>query len=248
MGKSVLNLNPRRINSHSLYQLQPPVKKERFNEDHDEVVSNMKLSTVSAANLHRFNKESGKQAQGPRSVFSSHASGLSRSIRAKSAFGGRKSVSGSAYASRSTVIESHKKRIIDAVNNLNEEELEKVSEMLKVAESLDARDNNQEGEPDAVTAPEELPEDEVQGADGEEEEQNPDLDNVTVQTPMQEAPEEAYSSVSRAPQSQVSGTRSVVSSLQKQLDEERFARIKLERDLQSLQRIQARMTEKVKAI
>jgi len=51
---------------------------------------------------------------------------------------------------------------------------------------------------------------------------------------MQEGPEEAYSSVSRAPQSQVSGTRSVVSSLQKQLDEERFARIKLEKDLQSL--------------
>lgn len=236
MGKSVLNLNPRRINSHSLYQLQPaPVKKERFNENPDEVVSNMKLSTVSAANLHRFNKEAGKQAQGPKSVFSSHASGLSRSIRAKSAFGGRKSVSGtgSAYATRSSVIESHKKRIIDAVNQLNEEELEKVSEMLKVAESLDAR-NNEEGEPDAVTAPEELPEEQDQGAEGEEEEKNPDLDNVTVQTPVQEAPEEAYSSVSRAPQSQVSGTRSVVSSLQKQLDEERFARIKLERDLASL--------------
>lgn len=55
--------------------------------------------------------------------------------------------------------------------------------MLKVAESLDARENNEEGEPDAVTAPEELPEEQAEGADGEDKEQNPDLDNVTVQTP-----------------------------------------------------------------
>jgi len=159
----------------------------------------MKLSTVSVGNLHRFNREAGKQGQGPRSVFSVNASGASRSIRAKSAFGGRKSVSGSNYGTRSSVVESHKKRIIEAVNNLNEEELEKVSEMLKVAESLDAREDNEAGEPDAVTAPEELPEDHVQWADGEEGEQNPDLDNVTVQTPMQENLEEVYSSISRVP-------------------------------------------------
>jgi len=39
-----------------------------------------------------------------------------------------------------------------------------------------------------------------------------------------------------------------VSTLEKQLDEERFARIKLERDLKSLQRIQARMAEKIKLV
>ena len=57
----------------------------------------------------------------------------SRASRVKSALNSRKSI-----GSRQAIIESHKKRIIDAVNNLNEEELEKVSEMLKVAESLDA--------------------------------------------------------------------------------------------------------------
>ncbi len=33
--------------------------------------------------------------------------------------------------------EQHKKRIFDVVNNLNEEELEKISEMLKVSEAMD---------------------------------------------------------------------------------------------------------------
>jgi hypothetical protein len=38
--------------------------------------------------------------------------------------------------------EQHKRRILDVVNNLNEEELEKVSEMLKVSEAMDKNDPN----------------------------------------------------------------------------------------------------------
>ena len=37
-------------------------------------------------------------------------------------------------STHTATIEAHKRRIISAVNELNEEELEKVSEMLKVAE------------------------------------------------------------------------------------------------------------------
>ena len=40
-------------------------------------------------------------------------------------------------STHTATIEAHKKRIINAVNNLNEEELTKVSEMLKVAEQME---------------------------------------------------------------------------------------------------------------
>ena len=40
-------------------------------------------------------------------------------------------------STHTATIEAHKKRIIDAVNHLNEEELTKVSEMLKVAEQME---------------------------------------------------------------------------------------------------------------
>lgn len=47
-------------------------------------------------------------------------------------------------------IEAHKKRIIDAVNHLNEEELTKVSEMLKVAEQMEEEQKEKlEQDPDA---------------------------------------------------------------------------------------------------
>ena len=211
MGKTAVNLNPRRINSYSIYAIQP-TKQARFNEDYDEICSNMKLSTVSVGNLHKLNKQNdARQGNGPRSVFSSHAS---KGSRIKSALGGsRKSVPNSNYVSRSSIVESHKKRIIEAVNNLNEEELEKVSEMLKVAESLDAEEDKGENEVDEVTAPEELEGEQDQAADGEEKDDVASLDNITVQTPLQDKPEDAYSSVSKANPSQASISKSVVSSL-----------------------------------
>merc|ERR1712151_693245 len=137
--------------------------------------SNMKLSTVSAHNLHKFNKQNEqKHGKGPTSVFSSH---VSRGSRVKSALHSRKSI-----PSRSAIIDSHKKRIIEAVNNLNEEELEKVSEMLKVAESLDAQEKKAEDEADVVTAPDDGDEEKVQEDEGEEQGDNC-LDDIEVQTP-----------------------------------------------------------------
>ena len=59
---------------------------------------------------------------------------------------GRSSVTGSATSGfrvrKNIVAEKHKKRIMDVVNTLNEEELEKVSEMLRVSEAMDKGDRN----------------------------------------------------------------------------------------------------------
>lgn len=41
---------------------------------------------------------------------------------------------------RKSVADAHKRRILEVVNNLNEEELERVSEMLKVSEAMDQND------------------------------------------------------------------------------------------------------------
>ena len=64
-------------------------------------------------------------------MFSSHY-GSAKGSRVKSAVSARKSIL--SVSTHTATIEAHKKRIINAVNNLNEEELTKVSEMLKVAE------------------------------------------------------------------------------------------------------------------
>ena len=99
--------------------------------------------------------------------------------------------------------------------------------MLKVAEQVDKEENenNQDGE----------------GQEGEEGELEREDEGENEENKSQEAiqdAKDAYSSVSRpGGVSQVSASKSVVSSLQHQLDEERFARIKLEKDLASLQRI-----------
>ena len=58
----------------------------------------------------------------------------------------RSSAAGSATSGirvrKNIIAEKHKKRIMDVVNNLNEEELEKVSEMLRVSEAMDKGDKN----------------------------------------------------------------------------------------------------------
>ena len=71
-----------------------------------------------------------------------------------------------------------------------------------------------------------------------------ELDAVEVTAPASEVQPDAFSSVSRA-QGSTYTSQSKINSLQQQLDEERFARIKLEKDLASLQRIQKKMNDKV---
>ena len=66
----------------------------------------------------------------------------------KSAVGSRRSII--SVSTHTANIEAHKKRIIDAVNHLNEEELTKVSEMLKVAEQMEEEQKEKlEQDPDA---------------------------------------------------------------------------------------------------
>ena len=132
MANKALNLNPKENNAHKIYQKFPgkPAKQERFNEEYSDVVSNARLSQFNAKNLNDFNKQNQikKSQDGPRSVFSSH---YSKASRVKSAVASRKQHSiASSYNTHMAIVESHKKKIIDAVNNLTEEELEKVSEML----------------------------------------------------------------------------------------------------------------------
>ena len=130
MANKALNLNPKENNAHKIYQKFPckPAKQERFNEEYDDVVSNARSSQFNAKNLNDFNRQNQAKKIGPRSVFSSH---YSKASRIKSAAASRKQPSVTpSYSTHQATIESHKKKIIDAVNNLTEEELEKVSEML----------------------------------------------------------------------------------------------------------------------
>ena len=135
MAQQACNLNPRQ-NLHSIYTLP---KKERFNEGLDDVRSNAKLSHVNAKNLQTLNNQ--KNATGPRSVFSSHY-GSAKGSRVKSAASNRKSIL--SVSTHTATVEAHKRRIIDAVNQLNEEELTKVSEMLRVAEQAEEEQKEKE--------------------------------------------------------------------------------------------------------
>ena len=141
MAQQACNLNPKQ-HLHSIYNLP---KKERFNEGLEDVRSHAKLSTVNSKNLQALDR---KNSQGPKSVFSSHVGGSKAASRVKSAVGSRKSIL--TVSTHTATIEAHKKRIIDAVNHLNEEELTKVSEMLKVAEQIEEEQKEkQEQDPDA---------------------------------------------------------------------------------------------------
>ena len=123
----------------------------------------MKLSQVSAKNLEAFNQKNTLKG-GPRSVFSSH---YSKASRVKSAAASRKSKSiAQSYSTHQARIDSHKQKIIEAVNELNEEELERVSEMLKVAEQIQKEENENEQEGEAQEGEGEFE------RDGENEENN----------------------------------------------------------------------------
>jgi len=108
-------------------------------------------------------------------------------------------------------VESHKKRIFDAVNQLNEDELEKISQLLKAQE---AEATAREGEDEAREEEE-----------GEAKIESMSPDEITYQ--------EHLTSVSRA--GGVSEhSRALITKLQSQLDEERAARQQLQNELSEL--------------
>ena len=49
-------------------------------------------------------------------------------------------MTGAIRVRKNIVAEKHRKRIMDVVNQLNDDELEKVSEMLRVSEAMDKDD------------------------------------------------------------------------------------------------------------
>ena len=81
---------------------------------------------------------------------------------------------------KQAVAEQHKKRIMEAVNQLNDEELEKVSEMLRVSEAVN------ENEP---------AEEDVNVLDQENEEQD-QVGEIQINNPVVRIAEDQASSVS----------------------------------------------------
>ncbi len=101
--------------------------------------------------------------------------------------------------------EQHKKRIFEVVNNLNEEELEKISEMLKVSEALDRNEPLvEEGDRDGEVRFDE-------DADGNEAEQQDQVDDLVSSVQVKD--DDQLTSVSRRSLS----SKSMVLSLSKQL-------------------------------
>lgn len=146
---------PANLNSHTSL----PQKQERFNEQLDT------RSTGSRGNLHdhmssknlaafqksrtslkvigtpsHMRKLPSQASLNPRSVFS-QSRFSSRRMPDADAKSYASSVFKSGNARRSIAAEMHKKKILEVVNGLSEDELEKVSEMLRVSEALNANGN-----------------------------------------------------------------------------------------------------------
>lgn len=101
--------------------------------------------------------------------------------------------------------EQHKKRIFEVVNNLNEEELEKISEMLKVSEALDRNEPlGEDGDHDGEVRFDE-------DVDGNEAEQQDQVDDLVSSVQVKD--DDQLTSVSRRSLS----SKSMVISLSKQL-------------------------------
>lgn len=111
--------------------------------------------------------------------------------------------------------EQHKKHIYEVVNTLNEEELEKVSEMLKASEARAAQHSDADAASKAA-AEADLFDDAAEGAENAEDADGTEIVDgvdemyVRVDTPEQDVASKANSMISASKQS-------VVSSLQRQL-------------------------------
>ena len=137
---------------------------------------------------------------------------------------------------------------MDVVNQLNEEELEKVSEMLRVSEAMDKGDagfGDEEGGADGEYEGQQEDQEAETVVNSEAADQVSDLhevasglERVTVHCPA----DDQASSVSR--QMSVS-SKSAIASLSKQLEAEKYARKKLERELQQLHMVSSEIHKKL---
>ena len=195
-------------------------KNERFNEEFD-TKSLRSASQVSAANLKKAFGVGGDRKAYINKSIASHQSVFSRHSRPKSSGNvcmSMRSGMGSAAA------EVHKKRILEVVDQLNEDELEKVSEMLKAQDILP---HVPQAQPDGEV---QLDEDLAEPVHAEE---------VAEPSIAQDERDEVLTSVSKAAPSQGSRftSKTFISQLQSQLNEERQARLQLEQELQQLKQI-----------
>ena len=128
---------------------------------------------------------------------------------------------------KQAVAEQHKRRIMEAVNQLNDDELEKVSEMLRVSE--------------AVNENEQPAEDDVNILDEANEEQD-QVGEIEIANPVVRIAEDQASSVS---QQMSQSSKVIVASLQQQLQEEQDARKKLEQELNNLQTVSSNIQKRL---
>lgn len=192
-------------------------KNERFNEELESVTKSIKEQAASIKNLGQLRDATSRR--GPGSVYSLASSRVSRpkssshvSVNVRNALQ-KQGISNS---------DMHKKRIMDVVEQLNEEELEKVSEMLRESEALL---NQDEATVEADVADElaKTQEDEVQIL----EENRDDVISLVSKATTKVA----YSSTSQL------SNRTYISQLQNQLEKERKARQTLENQLKQLKDI-----------
>ena len=120
------------------------------------------------------------------------------------------------------IVDQHRQRIYDVVNNLTDEELEKISEMLKQTDDAFKQETAVEPEEDETVMEAKLEPQSVEEVKGAE----PD-------------------SLSRASKTT---KNTLISSLQSQLEEERVARQKLESELQSLRKISLEIQDQLKNV
>lgn len=137
----------RRNPGASLYQLP---KRERFNEDFDaKTVS--KHSVLTNKNLSVFNKHQVARSQAGSQIESVYQSVALKNESQKSIVPKDMTSSIPSKKFERGSAEQHRKRILEVVNNLTEEELEKISEMLKQTEEPQ---NDVQDEPEATLSKE----------------------------------------------------------------------------------------------
>lgn len=134
---------------------------------------------------------------------------------------------------KTAAAEQHKRRILDVVNQLNEDELEKVSELLRNSDALqsnaDSASKASEACDDQKTAGDaEAEENENEGEDGATVEDYDEVGDLQVRVNTPDQPSAAGSRATSI------SKQSVVSSLKRQLQEEQEARKRLENEMRDL--------------
>lgn len=132
----------KRSTGHSVYNM-PFVKKERFNEEFDSK-SVGKQSMLNAKSLSTLNRNKFKMPEQRSNAGSTITQSVKESIKIKDS---------SSIFTKSVIkraAEQHRKKILEVVNNLNDDELEKISEMLRQSEVVEGERADGEAMPEII--------------------------------------------------------------------------------------------------